>query len=200
VQLLALLVVEALRQDLRRPVVANEQLPYRFSGLHLERRVEKLELEVEVTAQEIADVVLAAPVERIADARRRSRLILPHDSEDLGEPGIGGPAGQADVPARFRDAGELLGDGRVIWREHHATGRGDDVEACVLEVERLRVADAIVDVEPALVCQLLRLLDQRGREVDSNDLDPFRCNEFRNGAGSAGKVENPLSRLWIEPL
>src|SRR5437588_10067869 len=58
----------------RRPVGIEERLPHPRTRLPRLRVVALDEVEVEGVAEELAHALLAAPVERAADARRRRRL------------------------------------------------------------------------------------------------------------------------------
>jgi hypothetical protein len=77
----------------------------------------------------------------------------------------------------------------VIRGEHDTARRGHEVEARVLELQRLDVADAIVDVEPAFGGPSLRLINQRRSDVHAGDLGARQGGELRYCSRSAGEVE-----------
>ncbi len=85
--------------------------------------------------------------------------------------------------------------GAVVWREHHATRRRDPVEAPILELQRLDVAYAIVDLQAALLGSAFRLLDQRRRQVDAHDLCTCLGGKLCDRARPAGEIEKTLARL-----
>jgi hypothetical protein len=70
------------------------------------------------------------------------------------------PRGHPEPAAGAAHAGQLAGRGRVIWREHNAVRRADDVTARRHIGHRLRVADIKVDRQALLGRQSLRRLDQ----------------------------------------
>jgi hypothetical protein len=78
--------------------------------------------------------------------------------------------------------------------------RRELVQACLGEVELLRVADAIVDLEPTLGRALLRRRDQHRGEVDSRHLRAALGCELRDRAGPAREVEQLVARPGREPL
>jgi hypothetical protein len=44
-----------------------------------------------------------------------------------------------------------------------------------------------------------RLLEERGRDVDADDLRPDPCGTDRDRSGAGGDVEPPLARQRLEP-
>ena len=99
-------------------------------------------------AEQLRQVLLAAPQRRrLGAGRRRGRERL-HGPEQRAEHALGRPAQQADRASGPADAHELVGGRLVVRREHHADRRHDDVEGRGLERQVLGVGRDPLDVEP----------------------------------------------------
>ena len=107
------------------------------------------------------------------------------------------PGGQAEAAAASADARKLAGDGLVVRGEDGAEARRDDVEGRVLVGQVLRIAFVPPDREA--VRARPRLLEERRRDVDADDLRPGPCGTDRDLAGAGADVEPPLARPWLEP-
>src|SRR6476646_11159773 len=160
-QLLAALVVEGLRQRLRRAVARHEQLPVVLTARGSHHRHVLLDVQVVRAAEQFVDAVPLAPLEGALHALGRRRLERLHDLEQLADPALGCPVDHGQPSAGTDDARELGGRGLLVRCEHHAARRGDDVEAPGLDVhEVLAVADAEIDLEALLRRLALGGLDQ----------------------------------------
>src|SRR3954468_5498791 len=60
-------------------------------------------------------------------------------------------------------------------------------------LQALAVADAVLDLEAALGCPLLRRLDQARGEVDADDGRARRGQQLRDTAAAAAEVEHTLA-------
>ena len=162
-------------------------------------RVEHLELEVEVVAQELANVSLVAPLERVADALRRRRgLERLHHPEDVADAAVLGPARQAEPAAGPGHPGELARHRGVIGREHDAEGRDDDVERRILVGQRLRVADVVLHRQSFLFRVVARGLDQVRSEVEPGDVGTGASSHAGDSSGPGRDVEPLLARLRLQ--
>jgi hypothetical protein len=162
------------------------------------RRVEddppdaRLELEVERLAEETAHGGLVAPARRI-------RLLRPDADAfvDLPELRAPAPPGQPEPAAEPADARELTCDGFVVGGEDRSEARRDDVEARIRVGKRLRVA--LVPANRQTVGLCARLLEQRRRDVDADDLRARTSRANGDRARSGRDVEPALPRPRLEP-
>ena len=107
------------------------------------------------------------------------------------------PGGQAEAATAPADACELVRDGLVVRREDGAEARGDDVEGGVPIGQVLRVAFVPPDREPGRV--RARLLEERRRDVDADDLRARPGGPNRDRARPRPDVEPALARPRLEP-
>ena len=110
---------------------------------------------------------------------------------------VGAPGGQAEPAARPADARELAGDGLIDGSEDGAEARRDDVEGRVLIGQVLRVALVPPDRQPVGIRP--RLLEERQRDVDADDLGSRPRGADRDRAGAGSDVEPPLTGPRLKP-
>jgi hypothetical protein len=137
-------------------------------------------------------VALVAPPRGIGLLRADARAL-----EDGPKVFLRAPRGQAEAAATPADPSELTRDRLVVRREDGAEARGDDVEGRVLVGQVLGVAFVPPDREPAGVRP--RLLEERGRDVDADDLRPGPGGTDRDRPGSRGDIQPPLAGARPEP-
>ena len=127
--------------------------------------------ELDALAEQLAQVLLAAPQRRRLRAGRRRRGERPHRPEQRADHALGRPAQQPDRAARAADAHELVGDVLVVRREHRADRGHDDVERLVLERQLLGVGLHPLELEPLG----LRAARGRPRAARASGRWPSRC-------------------------
>ena len=146
VERVAALVVESAehRDDGRRGV--REELPQLLArrGVEPERAV--LVVELEVVAEHVLHVILAAPLRRLAPLERFVREL----AVELTELRVGLPRGETETPACADHTRQLGRDVRVVGRPDERERRQDDVEVPVVERQVLGIGVVAVEVEEAL--------------------------------------------------
>ena len=128
-------------------------------------------------------------------------VCLTRIAKKFGEAAVGDPVGHPD-PAAGPDHAEQLGGGPLlVGGEHRAEDRHRDVEARVLEGERLRVGLDELDLEALGGGPFAPPLEQGRDEVaaDRAAPGPPRRGE-RPVAAAAGDVEDPLVGQDLERL
>src|ERR671936_2510706 len=100
-------VAEGIGKRLRRTEARREQPPILLARRHDERRHAFLEGEGELCAEELLDVLLAAPVEWGAGALRRLRLERRHHLEHLADAAVGTPVDERDPSSAARHPPEF---------------------------------------------------------------------------------------------
>ena len=114
-------------------------------------------------------------------------------AKKFGEAAVGDPVGHPDPAAGLDHAEELVGGPLLVGGEHRAEDRHRDVEARVLERERLRLALDEFDVEPLGGGPLAPPLEQGGDEIAADRVAPGPPRRRdRPVAAAAGDVEHPL--------
>ena len=108
------------------------------------------------------------------------------------------PRRQAEATAAPADPRELAGDGLVVRSEDGAEARRDDVEGRVLVGQVLRIA--FVEADRQAIRVRTRLLEERRRDVDADDLRTRPSGTDRNRSGAGGDVEPPLLVDRRQPL
>src|SRR5581483_3179141 len=189
VELLPPLVLERRRQSLQRAEVGDVELPERLAALAGVRRRPRLERQLERVPEQLLDVLRPAPVERGSGTVRERWLERREHLEHRPHAALRDPGSERELPARPRHPRELGGRTALVWREHDAEGRGDDVEARVLELQVLRVSDPVVDLEPGRGCARLRGLDQGRGEVDPRHFRARTRSAFGDAAGAARDLQ-----------
>jgi hypothetical protein len=97
-------------------------------------------------------------------------------------------------PALAGHPRQLGGGGFRSAGEHDPAGRDDRVELAVAEGQALRVADAVLDLEPLGPRALSRRPDQILAEIDADHRGPTPRDQARGPAGSGGEVQDALAR------
>ena len=131
----------------------------------------------------------STPVDCVARPWKLGRDERRHHRELLADTSVGRPAGERDAATGARHPGELAGNCFVVGSEHHAAGRRHRVEARVVVVHFLGVADFERDVETSIRRQLSRGVDENRREVHSDNVCATLGCEQRNGARPGRRVE-----------
>ncbi len=100
-----------------------------------------------------------------------------------------------DPAARPDDSRQLADALRHVREQHHAELRSGDVEAVVVELERVTVHDSRLDAEPFLARPLPEPLEHPRGEVRRDHVgpEPRRRDAQRTAAGR--DVEEPHSRM-----
>ena len=154
--------LERVVERLRRPDADETGAPRAPRPRPTNGRHVPLELELEGVAEQLAYVLLAAPVLAVVrrPARRRARTAHHLEVADPGPPG----ASEPEPPPGRHDAGELARRSPMVGREDHAAGGGDDVERRVVVRQPLHVADVEVGSPGPRSGPVPAPLDQRRRE------------------------------------
>jgi hypothetical protein len=137
-------------------------------------------------------VALVAPPRRVRILRPDLRALV-----DGSQALLRAPRRQAEATAAPADPRELAGDGLVVRSEDGAEARRDDVEGRVLVGQVLRIA--FVEADRQAIRVRTRLLEERRRDVDADDLRPGPGGADRDRPGAGGDVEPPLARPRLEP-
>src|SRR5581483_9635353 len=119
VERLALLGVEPAEQRDHGRRRGREELPDLLARARLEPERPVLELELELLAEHVLDVVLASPLVRLPAVER----LVGEATVELAELGVRLPPGEPDATAGARHAAQLVGDVRVVGREDEAERR-----------------------------------------------------------------------------
>src|SRR4051812_43673826 len=86
-----------------------------------------------------------------------------------------------------------------MWREHHTEHRNDGIEAGVVRVDRLGIADFEANIQTFVRGLCNGLLDQVRRNVDSGGSRASTCCRKGEVTGPACDVEHTFARLDAEP-
>ena len=103
-------------------------------------------------------------------------------------------------PPGSGDAGELAGRPLLVRREHRAEDRADDIEAAVLERQRLGVAFDELDREALGIGAPAGALEQARNVVDADDVAAPPGGGQGGIAAAGGDVEDALGRMHVERL
>ena len=189
VELLGALRVEPLHQGDHGRRRFGEQLPDLLARIRLEPQRPVLELELELLAEHVLDVILATPFVRLATVDRLVR----EAAVELAELRVRLPGGEPEARAGAGDTPELGGDVRMVGSEDQAEVREDGVERSVVVREVLDVAEIERDVGARGVGYLARLDEHRLRGVDAGHVRAAGRRADCDVAAAAREVEHPVS-------
>src|SRR6266568_2175358 len=181
---LATLAAHLVYHRLERRRGVPPELPQLLTARALEVPGPLLDLELEGVRQQLFHVVAPAPLERRL-ALRRPRL---EPVVQIAELGIGLPGGEAHPVLAY--PGELAGGRLVVGREDQSERGADDIEGCIVVLERSGIAELEAD--------LGRLgagdLQHPRRDVDANDVRPGGRSPHGDRSGAGREVEPALTR------
>jgi len=179
-------------QSNRRPVALLEvrgEVGGSLKGGYLEYvALERLQLDS--VAEQLAQVLLAAPERWRLGTRRRRRGERPNGAEEAADHPLRRPAQQPDLAAGAAYPHELVGGCLVVGRKHH-TDRGDhDVEAGVLERQVLGVGLNPLELYSLSLGAGAAGVEQLRRQIAGDDGRPRGCRGNRGIAGAGSDVED----------
>ena len=194
---LPLVVTERLGEHLRRAVLPAEELPDCSLDSSSSRAGPAARTRFRNHLR--GDRGRSPPVPSRTGCRRpEAEAAVPASRRKPGRDRLRRPAGESDPSTRTRDPRHRAIAG---WSGANMMPHVDAnlIEAPVLELERLDITDAVVDLQAALLGSPLRLLDQRGRQVDAHDVCAGGGEPRPRRSRPAGKVEKALTRLRPQP-
>ncbi len=183
-----------------RPVVRAEDVDEVRGRPVAELEVAPLRAEVgRGGAEQVHEPGLRPPGQRRREARGR-RDERGDLTEEVPEEALGGPAREADPPARAHDAKQFGGGARGIRGEHDAERRERDVERRLVERQGLGVGRHETDRQTVRLGTQAALREQRRDEVGGGDVGVASCGGERGVPVAGGDVEDALPGPEIDGL
>ena len=163
-------VADGLERLQRRAVVAAPVVDVRLRRAVAERVVALLDADLgDRLAEQLVEPLLGAPLDRRAQAGRR-RHVRADRLEQLADEAVRRVGDEPDPAARPGDPDELVRGPLLVRREHRPEDRAHDVEAAVVERQRLGVALDELGVEALGLGAPTGPVEQGRDVVDADDL------------------------------
>src|SRR5262249_12420912 len=150
----------------------------------------------EVLPEHVLDVVLAAPLGRLAALQR----LLGEAAVQLAELRVRLPRGESEPGTRSSDPCPLSGAVRVVGGQNETERPGAPVRIGVVLGQVPHVAEVNADRQRGRGRALPGLVYQRRRAVDRGDLGSRTRRAQRDRARAGAEVEPRLPRLDPEPF
>ena len=143
-------------------------------------------------AEELPNMVFAAPQRRrLGPGRRRRREGL-HGGEHLPDEAFGRPAEQADGSAWFAHPHDLVRTGLVVRRKHNAQAGRHHIESVVLERQGFSVGFHPFQLNAAVRCLVPAGVEQFRSEIAGNHLGAHHGRGDGCVPGPRGHVQDTL--------
>ncbi len=160
-----------------------------------------LELELDTGAREQVLAVLAGPPGGRGNKTLGLRRHVPGDGLKEGSDlALRTPAAEAEAAARAQHPGRLSRSHLVTRREHDPEGRQHDIEALVVERQRLGVRLDPFNLDPGRLRIRPPRDEQLRGQIGRDDVGAAQSSGNRGVARASGDVEYPLARLHVDAL